>query len=145
MANVFYSTVIRAAVQEVWPLFRDFGKLATWHPLIADCQIESNHPPDQVGCVRSFHLADGALFREKLLALNDLETCLSYAIESSPLPMENYVATMKLTRITDGDFTFVSWSSSFDCPPANQDELMELVQDEVYAAGLKSVKQSLEQ
>ena len=31
--------------------------------------------------------------------------------------VENYVATLRLTPVTDGDKTFLEWSAEFDCAP----------------------------
>src|SRR3546814_19018168 len=70
---------------------------------------------DQVGCVRAFRLKDGGFIREKLLALSDYDFSCSYSILESPMGEENYVATLKLTPVTDGDRTFADWSASFDC------------------------------
>ena len=31
--------------------------------------------------------------------------------------VDNYIATLKLTPITDGNRTFAEWSAEFDCAP----------------------------
>lgn len=144
MPSVFYSTIIRAPLDVVWSEIRNFEALADWHPLITSCEIESGTPADQVGCVRRFTLEDGSVFREKLLALNDFKKTFSYCIEESPLPLTQYVATMKFTRITEGDWTFASWSSTFDCPTESVDEMLALVENGVYKSGLDAVKGRVE-
>ena len=40
--------------------------------------------------------------------------------------VENYVATLKLTPVTDGNRTFAEWSAEFDCAPGRERELTEL-------------------
>src|SRR3546814_14777574 len=79
---------------------------------------------DQVGCVRAFRLKDGGFIREKLLALSDYDFSCTYSILESPMGVENYVATLKLTPVTDGDRTFAEWSASFDCAPDREAELV---------------------
>lgn len=143
MPQVHFSTRIAAPVDAVWRELRDFGRLADWHPLIADCRIENDDPGDRVGCVRRFHLADGSLFREQLLALDDLQPSLAYGILESPLSLENYVATIKLLPVTDDDSTLVTWSSSFECPADSEAELRDLVQNSVYRTGLDAIRQRL--
>jgi hypothetical protein len=33
------------------------------------------------------------------------------------MPLTNYVATLRLTPITDQERTFIEWSADFDCAP----------------------------
>lgn len=144
MPSIFYSTIVNAPLDVVWNEIRDFGALDAWHPLIVACEIEDQEASDKVGCVRKFTLEDGALFREKLLAMNDFKKTFSYSIEESPLPITNYVATMKFTTVTEGNLTFASWSSTFDCPADSEGELTELVENGVYKSGLDSIKNRVE-
>ncbi len=37
--------------------------------------------------------------------------------------VENYVSTIKLTPITDGNRTFAEWSAEFDTPPGQESKL----------------------
>lgn len=143
MPSIFYSTVIRSKIERVWEEIRDFGQLAAWHPLISDCEIENAEPADRVGCIRRFHLEDGSLFRERLVSLNDFKKTFSYEIVESPLPITNYVATVKLAPITEELWTFVTWSSSFNCPPESESELAILVENGVYKSGLDAIKEIL--
>ena len=71
---------------------------------------------DQVGCVRNFTLKDGNHIREQLLALSDRDYVSTYCILDATLPMRNYVATVQLKRVTDGERTFWHWESTFDVP-----------------------------
>src|SRR3546814_20678582 len=98
MAEVYASSVIVAPADRVWARIRDFNGLPAWHPLIAESRIEAAAPADQVGCVRAFRLKDGGFIREKLLALSDYDFSCPYSILDSPMVVENYVATRKLTQ-----------------------------------------------
>ena len=72
MVKVYVSSVIDRPAEAVWARVRDFNAMPDWHPLIADSRIEEQQPSDRVGCIRHFHLTDGGLIRERLLALSDL-------------------------------------------------------------------------
>ena len=98
--------VIDAAADTVWSRIRDFNALPLWHPAIADSRIENNEPSDRVGCIRHFHTRDGGMIRERLLALSDYEYTQTYEILESPMGVANYVATLKLTPVTDGGRCF---------------------------------------
>ena len=51
----------------------------------------------------------GALIREQLLTLSDFDYQCTDSILESPMPKSNYIATLKLTRITDGNRAFAEW------------------------------------
>ena len=140
MARVYASSVIAAPAARVWETVRDFNGLPNWHPAIAESRIESGAPADQVGCIRAFRLRDGGFIRERLLALSDYDFSCTYAILESPMGVENYVATLKLTPITDGDRTFAEWSAEFDCPPEREAELVALIGTGVFQGGFDALK-----
>ena len=140
MAEVYTSSVIGAPAERVWAVIRDFNGLPEWHPAIAESRIEGGAPADQVGCVRAFRLRDGGFIRERLLALSDYDYSCTYAILESPMGVENYVATLKLTPITDGGRSFAEWSAAFDCPPEREAELVATIGQGVFQGGFDSLK-----
>ena len=116
--RVARSCVIDAPVGVVSRLLRDFNSHADWHPAIAESHIEAGEPPDLVGAVRAFLLADGGFLREQLIALSDRDMSLTYCLLEAPLRLDGYLATLQLKPVTDGDRTFVQWESRFDAPAA---------------------------
>ena len=78
-------------------------------------RIENNEPSDKVGCIRNFRTQDGGLIREQLLALSDYDYSAATRSSRARWAWTNYVATLKLTPVTDGDRTFAEWSAEFDC------------------------------
>jgi hypothetical protein len=141
MVKVYTSSVIDASAARIWELVRDFNGLPNWHPLIADSRIEGNQPADKVGCIRNFNLRAGGNIREQLLSLSDYDYSCSYSILVSPMGVENYIATIKLTPITDGDRTFAEWSAEFDCAPEREGELARQIGQEVFQGGFNVLKQ----
>jgi len=51
----------------------------------------------------------------------------TYSILESPMGVENYVATLRLTPVTDGEKTFLEWSAEFDCAPERETELINAI------------------
>lgn len=141
MAQVYISSVIGAPADQIWAAVRDFNALPDWHPNIAESRIEGAAPSDQVGCVRAFRLTDGGAIRERLLALSDYDYSCTYSILESPMGVENYVATLKLTPITDGNRTFAEWSAEFDSPAEREDALVEEIGTGVFQAGFDALKE----
>ncbi|MCA3216337.1 MAG: SRPBCC family protein [Burkholderiales bacterium] len=143
MIRVYTSSVIDAPADRVWEVVRDFNGLPDWHPLIADSRIEGGLAADRVGCIRNFRTRDGGLIREQLLTLSDYDYECTYAILESPMGVDNYVATLKLTPITDGNRTFAEWSAEFDCDEARERELSQVIGQGVFQGGFDALKRRL--
>jgi hypothetical protein len=140
LAKVFVSTVIDAPVAKVWTVIRDFNALPAWTPFVAESRIEQNAKADEVGCIRNFRLKDGGRVRERLLALSDYDFSVVYAILESPMAVENYVATLRLFPVTDGDRSYAEWSAEFDCRPEREADLRAEIGRGVFLAGLKALQ-----
>ena len=93
--------------------------------------------------MRSFRLADGTRLREQLLALSDREHVSTYCILDSDIPLERYVATVRLKPVTDGRRTFWHWESTFATPKGRERELTEQVGRNVYEAGFEALRKYL--
>ena len=135
MIRVRRSAVIDAPIDRVWAVLRDFNSHSAWHPAVGPSTIERDEASDQVGCVREFTLKDGKQIREQLLALSDRDHLSTYCILDATLPMRNYVATVQLKRVTDGERTFWHWESTFNVPRGREREFEQLVGGQVYEAG----------
>jgi uncharacterized protein YndB with AHSA1/START domain len=111
---VEYSAVLEAQAEQVWNVLKQFGEIQKWHPSIAKSVIEDEMPDGLTGCVRQLSLADGAVVRERLLSVDDRRLTLSYRFEEAPLPLDNYVATVRLVAVSDTNQTLVTWTASFE-------------------------------
>ena len=141
MPKAYASTVLNAPAGEVWALIRDFNALPTWHPGIADSEIEDGKAGDQVGGVRSFNLKDGAHLRERLLSFSDVDRQYSYNFEKTPFSVLNYHATLRVTPVTDGHRAFVEWWTTFDCEPEKIDDWIHTFAGIVFKGGLDALKE----
>jgi len=143
MVKVYVSSVIEAPAARVWAHVRDFNALPNWVPGVADSRIEGGVPADKVGCIRNFNLKDGGNLREQLLALSDYDYSVTYNILASPMGVQNYIATLKLTPITDGDRTFAEWTAEFECEPGREQELTDDIGSGVFQAAFDNLKKQL--
>lgn len=143
MAKIFKSSVINAPIEDVWAKIRDFNALPDWHPAFVGSHIENGEPSDKVGCIRSFNLKEGGNIRERLLALSDVEHLCTYTILESPLPLDNYVATLRLEPITDGNRTYIEWTAEFICQPEGEEDLVKTIGDGVFQCGFDALKSDL--
>ncbi|MAY88190.1 MAG: MxaD family protein [Pseudooceanicola sp.] len=139
MTRVYVSSVIPAPAATVWRRVRDFNGLPDWTPFVAESRIEQNLPSDKVGCIRNFTLKDGGRIREQLLALSDYDMSCTYAILESPMGVENYVAKLTLTPVTDGHVTFAQWQADFDCAPNREAALVEQIGKGVFQAAFSAL------
>ena len=143
MAKVYISSVVNAPAAKVWARVRDFNGLPTWHPAIAESRIENGEPADKVGCIRDFRLRNGDRIREQLLGLSDYDMFCTYSILEGPMPLTDYIATLRLTPVTDGDRTFAEWTAEFDCAEDDADTLVDGIGSNVFQAGFDALKRQL--
>jgi hypothetical protein len=141
MTKVYVSSVIAAPAAQVWQVVRNFNALPDWTSFVAESRIEHNSPPDQIGCIRNFRLRDGGLIRERLLALSDYDLSCTYSILESPMGVENYIAKLSLTPVTDGNVTFAEWEAEFDCAPEREGALIQQIGMGVFQAAFDALKQ----
>ena len=140
MAEIYVSSVIPASAAAVWQVIRNFNGLPDWTPFVAESRIEQNMAGDQVGCIRNFRLSDGGKVRERLLALSDYDMSCTYAILESPLGVENYIATLALIPITDGNVTLATWKATFDANPEREDTIARDIGQNVFQAAFSALK-----
>ncbi len=144
LQRVTRSTIIDAPIERVWAVLRDFNSHDQWHDAVEQSRIEGDERSDQVGCVRSFTLADGNRIREQLLTLSDREHRSTYCIVEATVPLQRYVATLTLKPVTDGNRTFWHWESTFATPPGQERELHDRVAHGVYEVGFECLRRHLQ-
>ena len=135
MLRLLHLGAIEAGVDAV-----DREQLVVRAHLDDPARIENHEPSDRVGCIRHFHTRDGGMIRERLLALSDYEYTQTYEILESPMGVANYVATLKLTPVTDGGRTFAEWSAEFDCAEGRERELTDTIGQGVFQGGFDGLK-----
>ena len=139
MARAYASIILKAPVETVWSLVRDFNALPKWAPAIAKSKIEGGLDADVVGCVRSFHTHDGGHIRERLLMLDDARRSFTYNFEKPAFPIRNYIATVRLYPVTQTDQTFAEWEATFDEGPGDEGKYEKHISANVFTANLKNL------
>jgi NADPH2:quinone reductase len=145
MTEVYRSAVLRVPLEQAWNVLRDFNGHESWHPAVAESRIEDGASGDRIGAVRDFRLRDGSRIREQLLALSDVETSFTYCILEAPVPLRNYVATVRLRAATMENACLWEWRARFDPPAAEKQRLSQFIAQDIFEAGFRSVASLLEQ
>lgn len=136
---------IQAPADVVWKSAGRFGDLA-WHPAVAKVEI-TRGKEGRKGAVRKVTTRDGAVIVEELLERSARSRTVRYRIVESPLPVADYVSTLKVSG--DGARALVSWSSTFrrkdeEAKEGADDAAARKIVASIYQAGLQSLKQQLE-
>jgi NADPH:quinone reductase-like Zn-dependent oxidoreductase len=134
------SAVIDAPIDRVWEILRDFNSHHKWHPAVIHSQMENDLVGDVVGGVRRSNLNNATELREQLLSHSDVEHTYTYCILDSPLPLFDYLATVRLRPVTDGSQTFWDWRSQFRTTPERAEELKRLVGKEICESGITGLR-----
>ncbi|MDR0782360.1 MAG: SRPBCC family protein [Propionibacteriaceae bacterium] len=141
MARSYYSTVFAFPIDKVWAVARDFNGLATWWSAnVSQSHIEDGKTGDTVGAVRCFTFGSDDI-REHQVELSDVNhRCVYEFCEPAPFPVKNYLATLQLTPITDGNLTFVEWWTDFDCEAEELAHWQGFFAAEVFAPALSGLR-----
>ncbi|MFC9230082.1 SRPBCC family protein [Streptomyces decoyicus] len=139
MPETHASAVIPADATAVWRLIRDFNGLPAWQPGVTHSTLRDGDAPDRVGSVRTLTLLMGEEVSECLVALDDHTRSLTYAIVQSPYPVQSYRATLRVTPLTGTGESVVDWTLTFDCAPADAEQLTGTFKDGVFATGLRGL------
>lgn len=142
--NVFASIVIDAPAARIWSVLRDFIGLTAWSEAVTGARITNGKASDQVGAIRHLDIADGSAFVETLLTLSDDSMSLSYDIVEGPIPVTDYVATMRVYEVTADGSSFVTWSAQFDTADDQRDAMRDVVGGQIFGGGLAALKAHFE-
>lgn len=142
MFEGYTSTIIKAPIEKVWDQIKDFNGLSNWHPMVKSCRIEEELANGVIGCVRELTLADsGEHVREQLLGYSSEEYSIVYNILESGMPVTDYISTMRLRPVVDGNITFFEWSVKFEIEPGNDgNKQTDFFKFEVYQSGFDGLK-----
>lgn len=99
----------------MWASVRDFHDMSWATNVVTTCTAVGEKKGDQIGAKRVLNDA----FHETMIGLSEAERTVRYTIDDGPSPVSrddvsNYVGVLRLHPITEGDATFVEWSSSWE-------------------------------
>ncbi|MEO1090397.1 MAG: SRPBCC family protein [Pseudomonadota bacterium] len=124
---------VPASVETVWQAIGDFGALADWHPGVATCDVERN------GALVHRHLrtVDGGEILEREVGEHAEDHSYTYEILSSPLPVSQYRAILRV--LPDGNGAKIIWSSEFEAAAGTTPQDAAHVVAGIYDAGLDAL------
>lgn len=123
---------IAVAPDTLWEKIGDFCAISTWHPAVANCEIQSA----EAGKFRILTLQDGGIIKER--HSGNKPTGYMYSITEGPLPVKNYNARFELEKKDDG--SLITWTASFLAEGATDEEAKDVITG-IFKAGLESIKQ----
>jgi hypothetical protein len=133
-ATISRSVDVKAPAGDVWSLIGPFCAIKDWLPPVGQCIEDGKAPSTRILVTR-----DGkAAFVETQVARNEAEHSYSYRFLTSPLPVSNYTATIKVTAKAVGSST-VTWNGSYT-PERGQEKAASDALLGVYDAGLAEIQ-----
>lgn len=140
--KVWTSRVIKAPVDKVWGVMRDFAGMGGWHGEISKMHMLKKARPDKVGGIRDFHFGDGHI-NEELLHLCDITRSFSYRITKCDIPWMNYVSGPRLWPVTADNSTFGVWTGDWTASPQDDLTLIPRTEQNVYQRAFATVEKNL--
>jgi hypothetical protein len=125
-----YKAASTQSVADVWDKIGDFCGIANWHPAVEKCDLSSD------GKERTLTLKGGGTIVEDLVNWKAKSHSYTYKIKSSPLPVANYVSTLKVEP--HGTGSLIVWSGHYKAKGAPAAKAKEAI-DGVYKGGADSL------
>src|ERR1700709_1311253 len=142
--TVYISDVINAPIEAVWSIMRDFNAMPAYHPGIVSSEMEDDAQGDTIGGIRRLALGPDAYVREQLLMLDDHAYAFTYKIIEGTLPVRDYVAGVRLSRVTAGSRTFAEWWADFEMTgDADRAHWSDQIANNVFRTGFSAVASRL--
>lgn len=124
-----------ATLDQAWALIGDFCGIKNWHPAVTKCEETEKDGAK----IRTLTTKDGSTFVEKLVKWDDKDHSYTYEALESPLPVTNYVSTLKLEEDDEPGKVAITWSSTFEPKGVPERAAKKAVAD-IYLAGLLALK-----
>lgn len=118
---------------QVWQVIGGFNALPDWHPAIEKSELDEEGGAK----IRTLSLVDGGTIVERLEQVDDSERAYTYSILSGPIPVTDYVATIRVREAGQG--CTIEWSSEFTPSGAPESDAVAAVRG-IYEAGFENLK-----
>jgi hypothetical protein len=136
--EIVKSVEVPTSPNATWELMGDFCGIAKWHPAIDTCGMSYNNG----ATYRTLKLKDGgAEIFEKLLTRIGPAHTYTYDIETSPLPVADYQATIVVAPSASG--SLITWGASFNPAKGVTEEKAAETINGIFDAGLQNLKTML--
>jgi len=131
MPKVSMTQNLNVSADQLWQMIGHFNALPDWHPAVEQSELCKE------GETRTLSLAGGGKIVEKLEASDHDSKTYTYSIVDSPLPVKNYLSTIKVSG--SGDNATVEWSSEFEAAGMPDNDATKAIEG-IYQAGLDNLR-----
>ena len=140
MTEVTTKDTINAPVDIIWKALSSFSDVEKYIPLVIRSTVEGSGVGAKRTCIIPNQSGGEEEIQEEMKSLDNDARTFSYSIISSPLPVENYLSTVKVQDLGN-EKCEVEWSSTFEPKGMAEEEVVKMIEG-VYLAvidGLKKV------
>ena len=122
MSNACETVQIPMEADALWRRIGGFVAVGHWHPMLASVESEG----DREGATRTARAQDGSTQVERLQHIDERRHVYRYVMESTALPVRDYVGEFRIDDNGDGTSTVV-WSAQFEPVKADPDDVIGMI------------------
>ena len=138
MTNVVVKDTINAAADEIWKTLSSFRDVEKYIPLVKSSTVEGSGVGAKRTCIIPSESGGEEKIEEEVQSFDNDAKTFSYSITSSPMPLENYLSTIKVKDLGNGRCE-VEWSSTFEPKGMPEEEVVKMIND-IYVAAIDGLK-----
>jgi len=138
MTNVTAKITINAAANEIWKTLSSFRDVEKYIPLVKSSTVVGSGVGAKRTCIVPNESGGEGKIEEELKSLDNDAKTFSYSITSSPMPLVNYLSTVKVKDLGNGRCE-VEWSSTFEPKGMAEEEVDKMIND-IYVTAIDGLK-----
>jgi hypothetical protein len=109
MTKVTETVRVNQEPEALWRKIGGFGAVVLWHPMLSRVECDS----EKEGSLRLAEGRDGSRQAERLLEIAPQQRFYRYGMETTPMPVHDYIGEFRIEADTSGAST-VAWSATFE-------------------------------
>lgn len=140
MASVSTKQTINASPDAVWSTLSSFREIEKYLPMITKSEVSGSGLGAKRTCyIPDEHGKEGKI-EEEIKSFDEPSKTLSYAVLSSPLPVENFLGTIKVADLGNNSCQ-VEWGCSFESKGMPEEDVSKMLTDifNMAQGGLKKI------
>ena len=125
MTDVITKDTINAPSNVIWEALSSFRDIEKYIPLVKSSTVEGSGVGAKRTCIIPNQSGGEEEILEEMKSLDNNAKTFSYSIISSPLPVENYLSTIKVKDL-DNEKCEIEWSSTFEPKGMAEEEVIKM-------------------
>ncbi len=138
MTNVTVKGTINVPADVIWKTLSSFRDVEKYIPLIKTSTVEGSGVGAKRTCIIPNQSGEEEKIEEELKSFDNDSKTFSYSITSSPLPLVNYLSTVKVKDLGN-EKCEVEWSSTFEPKGMAEEEVAKMMND-IYVTAIDGLK-----